>query len=97
MGQARIGKVTMKTGARILPFRGAAVHNDRKANFVNHAGSCFDSYVAKTGQEPDALVVVLGGLKQDAIPSWTVQGDSEGGATTMLALAAAALGREIAS
>lgn len=97
MAAARIGRIRIKAGDNVIAMRGTAVRNDRKTNFVNHAGSCFDSYVAATGQEPDALVVVLGGVKQTARCSWTVQGDSEGGAATMLAFAAAALNREFSS
>jgi hypothetical protein len=82
----------------VVPLRaGAPIHNDRKANFLRHVAASFDSYVLKHGYDPDALVMVFGGLKQSAEPYWIIRGESEGGATTMLAFAQATLQREIAN
>lgn len=97
MAQARIGRITLKAGgAEVIPLRrGAQVHSDRKANFINHAGQVFDSYALRYGEQPDAMVMVLGGLRQAAETFWIVRGDSEGGATTMLALAQASIQRQL--
>lgn len=96
MGHARIGKVRFKDSATVIPLRkGADVRNDRKMNFVNHAGCCIDSYAAKRGEFPDAMVLVLCGVKQDSEAFWIVRGDSEGGGASVLALAQATIQREI--
>jgi hypothetical protein len=96
MAHARIGRIRMKAGAQIIPMRrGMTVSSDRKAEFLAHVGRCFDSYAWKQDQKPDAIVLVLGGIKQPAHVYWTIRGDSEGGGTSMLSLAASALTREI--
>jgi hypothetical protein len=99
MGQARIGRIRMKAGgAEVRAFRpGAPIVNDRRANFLRHTAASFDSYRLKYGDDPDAMVMVLGGLKQTAEAFWIVRGDSEGGGTTMLAFAQSALQREISN
>lgn len=81
----------------VVGLRGKPVESDRRAVFLNWLAQEFDSYVEATGREPDALVIVFGGLKQEARPSWMIRGESEGGGTTMLALAQATLMHEIAS
>lgn len=96
MGLARIGKVRLKSGAEIVPLRaGGQIHNDRKANFINNIGASFDSFTRKYGEQPDAMVIVLGGLRQAAETFWIVRGESEGGATTMLAFAQASIQRQL--
>jgi hypothetical protein len=62
--------------------------------FVSHVAMMFDGYVRDYGAEPDALVLVFGGLKQTARSGWLIRGASEGGTTTMTALAAAVLMKE---
>lgn len=84
-----------KPTATVTSIRGAAVTNERRAHFLTHLAASFDAYVADIGEEPDALVIVMGGLKQTARPTWTVCGDSEGGPTTMLALAHVSLLKEV--
>jgi hypothetical protein len=96
MAQARIGRVRLKEGATVIPIRaGSQINNDRRANFVNHVAASFDSYRIAHGQDPDALVMVLGGLKQTGEAYWIIRGDSEGGCTTMLSFAQATIQREI--
>lgn len=95
MAAARIGRVRLKADRNVIAIRGAEVRSDRKAHFVNHVGACFDAYVSDYGQQPDAIVLVLGGVKQNARCSWTVQGESEGAATSMLALATGVMTREV--
>lgn len=97
MAHARIGKVRAKD-ANVIGLRGSLpLRCDRKDQFVQNLSQSFDSYVRKYGEEPDAVVSVLGGLKQTAEAYWCVRSDSEGGGTTMLAVAQATLTREIGS
>lgn len=86
-----------KPTASITSLHGAAVTNERRAHFLTHTAASFDRYVEGLGYEPDALMIVMGGLKQTARPTWTVCGDSEGGPTTMLLLAAGAFTKEAIS
>lgn len=79
----------------VTAFPGAQISSDRRAHFLNYVAGAFDAYVKLHGEEPDAIVSVMGGLKQDARCSWTIGGASEGGATTMLAFAQAVLTREL--
>lgn len=80
----------------VVPIHaGMTVTRDRKAEFLNHLAQCFDSYTARNGYEPDASVFVLCGLKQTADCYWSIRGDSEGGGTTILALAQTAISKEI--
>jgi len=84
----------MTKDATVTALHGAEVRNDRRAHFVNHAAASFDAYLRDFGAEPDALVMVMGGLKQASRASWTVCGASEGGPTTMISLAMATLIKE---
>lgn len=82
--------------ASVIPMRdGLTVTRDRKAEFVNHMAQCFDSFTQRNGHEPDASVFVFCGLKQPADVFWTIRGDSQGGSTTILAFAQAAISRQI--
>ncbi len=62
---------------------------------MQQAAQAYDSHVRTHGVEPDAMVNIYCGLKQPADVYWAVRGDSEGGATSVLALAQAALNRAI--
>lgn len=96
MGQARIGRIRLKDGAEVVPLRpGTAVRSDRKADFLAHIARSFDSYAGRRGEQPDSIVVVMGGLKQTADVFWTIRGESQGGGTSVLCLAQAAITREI--
>lgn len=75
----------------VVPLFGQPVTNDRRAAFMAAAEASFDKYVEDCGTEPDAMVWVYGGIKQTARTGWLVSGDSEGGPTSMLALASAVL------
>lgn len=75
----------------VQSLHGAVIGSDRKAVFLNMMGACFDNYARTTGAEPEAAVLVMGGLKQAFAPGWHLTGDSEGGTISMLALAAACL------
>lgn len=78
-----------------MSLRGARPTEDRKAEFLNWMGAAYDKYVQKMEQTPDALVCVLGGLKQPARADWLIQGESRGGGTSVLALAHATIIREL--
>ena len=83
---------------KVVALRGKApIVRDRKDQFISNVSQSFDSYVRKYGYEPDAIVSVLGGVKQSTEAFWAIRGDSEGGGTSVLALATAVLNREIAS
>lgn len=81
--------------SEVVAFRGVAPSTERRALLLNEFAGSFDKYVADYGVEPDAYVTVFGGLKQTARVSWLIQGETEGGATTMLALASAVITREL--
>lgn len=66
---------------------------ERRAEVINAVAEAFDKYVDDYGVVPDGIVAVFGGVKQTAVVSWLVRGESEGGATSMQALAAFALMR----
>lgn len=84
-----------KVATNVTPIRGGQVTSDRKAEFIRNVASGYDAYVEAHGEEPDALVHVLCGLKQTARCGWMIQGASQGGSTTILAFAHAMLMREI--
>ena len=68
--------------------RGTQIANARREAFLQAVSASFDHYVEKQGHEPDAVVYVLCGLKQTSSIGWHVTGDSEGGATSVLSMAA---------
>lgn len=74
---------------------GVVIASDRRALFLNEIAAAFDHYVADYGVEPEAYVGVLGGIKQTARVSWTMQGETAHGTSTMLALAAAVVTKEL--
>lgn len=69
----------------------------RRLAFLGNLGRAYDAYVREHGTEPEALVVVLGGLKQAAEVQWFLEDETKGGATSMLALAQVAILGEIVS
>lgn len=78
----------------VISIGGAPICNDRKAAFLDAVATSFDAYIKDFGAEPDAIVYVLGGIKQTARPGWSMYGESMDGATSMKAFAAMALMRE---
>lgn len=66
----------------------AAIASDRRAAFMAAVAQSFELYVAEYGFEPDAIVYTLCGLKQPSRIAWVIEGESQGGPTTILALAA---------
>ena len=65
------------------------INNPRRDRFMKAVVNSFDLYVRDNGHEPEAIVYVLCGLKQSSRIAWDVTGDSAGGATSIIALAAA--------
>lgn len=95
MAAARIGRVKYKN---VVPLRqGVDVQSAHRGDVVNHLANSYDSYTKAQGCEPDAAVVVFCGLKQSAEAYWIVRGDSSGGGSSILSLAAATITREIGS
>ena len=83
------------TDTNVHALNGANLDSDRRRDFLNHIFHAYDTYVQLTGLEPDALVVVMGGVKQPSRVNWLMQGESRGASTSMLALAHAVIGKEI--
>lgn len=72
----------------VISLRGGAFENERRAAFLQAVATSYDLYVTDHGEEPDALVYVLCGLKQPSRIAWEIQGPSMGGASSILSLAA---------
>lgn len=72
----------------VVSLKGASISNARREAFLQAVGASFDIYVEHHGYEPDAIVYTLCGLKQALQMAWHICGESEGGATSVLALAA---------
>lgn len=72
----------------VVSLKGGAIENERRAAFMQAVVASFDLYVATYGQEPEAVVYVLCGLTQPSQIAWDIRGDSMGGPTSILSLAA---------
>lgn len=72
----------------VISFSGAPIDSERREAFVQAVAASFDQYLTEYGYEPDAIVYVMCGLKQPSRISWDIRGDSERGATSILAVAA---------
>jgi hypothetical protein len=72
----------------------AAINSDRRASFMAAVAQSFELYVADYGHEPDAIVYTLSGIKQPSRTAWVIEGESRGGATSVLCLAAMHMARE---
>lgn len=81
----------------VVSLHGADITSDRKAEFLHSVATSFDSYVETYGAEPDAVVYHLLGLKQSSELHWMISGNSQGGATSILALASTGLMRHLCS
>jgi len=78
----------------VVSIRGADHTSDRRASFLNTVAAAFDEYVASYGYEPDAIVYTLAGLTQASQIGWDINGASEGGVTSILALASIHMTKE---
>ncbi len=83
------------TETNIHALNSVNLTSDRRSEFLNNIAASFDLYVQMTGEEPDALVAVMGGIKQSSRSSWLCKGETEGATTSMLALAHCVIGRDI--
>ncbi len=81
----------------VVSLRGGEVSNDRRDRFVQAVAATFDKYVKDYGVEPDAMVYIMGGIKQRALIGWDINGESTEGTTSFLALAAVHMTTEAGS
>jgi hypothetical protein len=72
----------------VVSLRGEGVASARRASFLQAVAESFDLYVKDHGCEPDGLVYVMAGIRQTSQIGWHIEGESEGGATSVIALAA---------
>lgn len=79
----------------VVSLRGGSLDSDRKQAFLNAVATSYEAYVDRYGYEPEAIVYTMLGLKQVAWTGWLVQGDSQGGSSSILALAGVAVTREV--
>lgn len=81
--------------AEVVSLHGAKVGNDRREQFLAQVATRFDLFVEAYGEEPEALIFALCGIRQNVATGWIVTGDSEGAGSAMMAYAAAALRSEV--
>lgn len=95
MGAARIGRVVMK--GNVAPIRTSLLQDvglrQERGQLFQHA---LDDYIDQHGESPEAVVIVLCGLKQPANLYWGIEGASRGGATSVLSLAQTAIQNHLA-
>jgi hypothetical protein len=72
----------------VVPLGKANIASDRREEFMRSVAQSFEKYVERNGQEPDAIVYVMGGILTPTQTGWDIGGASKGGGTTMLSLAA---------
>jgi hypothetical protein len=72
----------------VVSLKGQEVENERRDAFMRAVALSYDVYVREHGQEPDAIVYVLNGLTKPSQIAWDIQGDSQGGPSSILSLAA---------
>ena len=77
----------MSDVSNVYSFGSRIPDTDQRSEFLNHLAAAYDNYVEAVGCEPDAVVAVWCGIKQPARSTWLVTRESEGGATSCLALA----------
>lgn len=81
----------------VVSLKGGPLENERRAAFIQAVAASFDLYMESCGFEPDALVYVLCGLTQPSQIAWDIRGDSMGGPTSILSVAAVHCQAEAAS
>ncbi|WP_395443591.1 hypothetical protein [Caulobacter sp. UC70_42] len=67
----------------------ASIVSERREAFLQAVAQTFERYVSKYGYEPDAIVYIMNGTHQPSLIGWDIQGQSQGGAVSVLALAGA--------
>lgn len=73
---------------KVVSLKGGAIENERREAFMRAVATSYDFYVEEHGHDPDAIVYVLCGIKQPSQIAWDIQGESQGGPTSILSLAA---------
>lgn len=81
--------------AEIHSLGAPRIDSDRKSEFLQHISASFDAYVQATGEEPQAVVHILGGVTERHSIGWHVTGSAKGCADAFLCRAEKALLREI--
>lgn len=79
----------------VVAFPGAITDSDRKAFFLSEFAASFDKYVSDYGEEPDAFVAVMGGVRQNCRVFWSTQGETEGAPLAFIALSGAVVQKEL--
>lgn len=79
----------------VVPLKGEHIERDRKTEFLAQLAGAYDDYVQQSGEEPEALVYVLGGAHQWVSRGWTMRERSQGAASAVLARAASTLSWEV--
>lgn len=74
--------------SNVVSLKGGEVENERREAFMRAIATSYDLYVTDNGQDPDAVVYILCGLKQPSVIAWDIQGASMDGASSILSLAA---------
>lgn len=64
------------TDSNIVSLHGGRIETDRRAMFLNDVAGAYDAFVEQIGQEPDAIVLGIGGVKQGMHTHWTIEGES---------------------
>lgn len=72
----------------VISLKGGAIENERREAFMRAVATSYDLYAESYGHDPDALVYVLCGIKQPSQIAWEIQGESQGGPLSVLAIAA---------
>lgn len=72
----------------VVSLKGGPIENERREAFLQAVAASFDLYVESHAQEPDAIVYVLCGVKQPSRIAWDIRGESAGGPTSILSIAA---------
>lgn len=65
------------TDTNVVSLHGAGLESDRRAVFLNDVAAAFDKFVEEIGEEPDAIVLGIGGVNQGMHTHWTIDGVSE--------------------
>jgi hypothetical protein len=81
--------------AEIVPLGAAPIDTDRRREFIEALAAAYDNYTDLMGEEPDAMVLLMGGAAQSFRVTHLMQGDTRGRASAFMALAAIALQRSV--
>lgn len=81
--------------AEVVSLHGARVGNERREQFMAQVAASFDDFAEVYGEEPEALMFALCGIRQNVATGWLVTGESEGAGSALMAYAAAALRSEV--